>query len=64
MNDDAGYVPDNYKGYFSLNSVNNIKKENLIGNKEYMLKKIEINSNYFPGSSCFKSIVIPAHTNL
>jgi hypothetical protein len=64
MNLDAVSIPDNYKGIFSLNSINYKQRENIIGNKEYLIKKIDSSFNYTPGSSSYKSITNPSHINL
>lgn len=59
MNLDAVITPENYIGFFSLNR--NIK-QSLIGNNDYLSKKIE--KKFISGNSSFISVPIPPHVNL
>jgi len=59
MNLDAVVVPDNYKGFYNINTYH---KQLLIGNNEYLDKK-EM-KDYIGGNSSFISIPVPPHINL
>jgi hypothetical protein len=59
MNLDAVIVPDNYMGFYNINTYH---KQNLIGNNEYF-DKLELNK-YIGGNSSFLNVRVPPHINL
>lgn len=59
MNVDAVSAPDNYRGFFNINTYH---RQSMIGNNEYLAKKIE--KKYIAGNSSFISVPIPPHVNL
>ena len=59
MNVDAVVVPDNYIGFYDINTYH---KQYLIGNNEYLNKKEK--KNYIRGNSSFISVPVPPHVNL
>lgn len=59
MNLDAVIVPDNYKGFYNINTYH---KQYLIGNNEYF-DKLNLNE-YIGGNSSFIKVRVPPHINL
>lgn len=59
LNVDAVVTPENYGETYNINTYH---RQHLIGNKEFLSKKVF--RNYLGGNSSFKSVPVPPHVNM